>query len=130
VLGSFLFRGSSRGHWAIFGDPADAGPNPMTDDERKVEAALAEIRQQCDDKRNGPSGYVPEIGLMFAVFELSVKDAVFPGRRNSRDYRDQVTAANYLLGTMPHLQYAGVNAHWARYVLRRHGVWDLIEASG
>ena len=99
----------------------------MTDDERKVEAALAEIRQQCDDKRNGPWGYVPEIGLMFAVFEMSVRDAAFPGRRDSRDYRDHELGKKYLLGTMPHLQYAGVNAHWARYVLRRHGVWDMIE---
>lgn len=94
---------------------------------RAVEAALSEIRLQCDDKRESPNGYTPEIELMFAVFDMSVRDAIWPGRRDSRDYRDHLIAKKYLLGTMPHLQYAGVSPQWARYILRRHGVWGLIE---
>lgn len=86
-----------------------ARPTPTDPMLQRMNAALTVIRRQV---RGGP-----EVVLQFAVFARAVADAV-----SSVPKHEPESAAVYLEGTLPHLEYCGVDPDWARSVLRTAGL--------
>lgn len=86
-------------------------PRPYTKDpaKQRMIAAITVIRRQAQ----GDTG----ARLMFAVFEQAARDAVSNDPAHCAE-----SAAEYLEGAMPHLEYCGIDPVWARAIFCKAGL--------